>query len=67
MSSGHIKDKLKNTYPYHWGQEGQVAFASNGDYSTNTKQFMNMLKIQCIFNIYDSVSNKTESHAIPEW
>ena len=67
ISSGHIKDKLKNYILTVWARKGKLHMVPLQIPEKTLNSFVAIIKAQCIFNLYDNVSNKTESRAVAEW
>ena len=67
MSSEEIKAKLEQHIFKISTMTGKIHSLPTKipDYTLNS--FVSAIKAQCIFNIYDTVGNKTESRAIAEW
>ena len=61
MSSSQIKIRLKNYIHKVWSKKGKIHLLSAHISPMTINSFVSMIKSQCVFNLYDTVSNKTES------
>ena len=67
MSSTQIKTKLNNYIHKVWTKKWKVHLLPAHISPMTINSFISMIKSQCVFNLYDTISNKTESRAIAEW
>ena len=67
MGSGKIKERLKSYIQQVYAKKKKLDKlpANICDHTLNS--FVSTVKAQCIFNLYDNVSNKTESRRAAEW
>ena len=67
VSSGSIKEKLKKYIFTVWARKGKLPLLPMSIPDNTLNAFVNRIKAQCVFNLFDNVAAKTESRAVAEW
>ena len=67
VSSSSIKEKLRRHIFTVWARKGKLQLLPMSIPDTTLNGFVNRIKAQCVFNLFDNVANKTESCAVAEW
>ena len=67
MSASEIKSRLKSHVFKLWARKGKLHLLPQHINEHVLNSFVSTVKSQCIFNLFDNISNKTESRHVAEW